>query len=211
MLQINTKEMKNFRDTVAKWHIANFDMADERITKSKTIKSLETLINTNNEVIAKSKNPAEIEKRQAEIVEFQKKITDEKERVAKHIEALEPNIAAGRDLISAEFLRKLENYLDNIYEDDIEEATLKAIANWFMENGAVGVVETDVRKYLRPIGKKMSSAKKACETNRHTTREKGNKLKDAFLGALCDDPTFISLLPVYSWTNKIEQKSKKQK
>lgn len=208
MLQLNTKELKGFRDTLAKWHIADFDSKDEKITKSKTIKSFETLIDTNKTVIEKSKNPSEVAQRTAEIEEWTKKIEAEKIRVKKHIEALEPNFKAGRELINDTLLALFEKYLDDIYNDDVEAELLEAIAQWFINNGAKGVVANDVRKYLRPLGRKGASAKKSCETGRHTTREKGNKLRDAFLGGLCDDPAFISLLPVYSWTNKIEKQAK---
>ena len=209
MLQLNTKELKGFRDTLAKWHIADFDTKDEKITKSKTIKSLETLIETNRTVIEKSTNAAEIAKREAEIKDFEAKIEAEKERVRKHIEAQKPNFEAGRNLISESLLTLFEKYLDDIYNDDTENELVEAIAKWFMEHGAVGVVASDVRKYIRPIGRKGASAKKSCETGKHTTREKGTKLRDAFLGGLCDDPALMSLLPVHSWTNKIEKTSKK--
>ena len=119
------------------------------------------------------------------------------------------NFEKGRNLIGADLLGKFEAYLDDIYNDDAEMELLNAIAQWFISNGAVGVVADDVRKYLRPLGRKGASAKKSCETGMHTTREKGTKLKDAFLGGLCDDPSFMALLPVYSWTNKIEKKAKK--
>lgn len=210
MLQLNTKELKGFRDTLAKWHIADFDSKDEKITKSKTINSLTGLIETNMVVIGKSKDASVIAKREAEIKEYEAKIEEEKARVKKHIDALAPNFKAGRDLISDELVKKLEAYLDDIYNDDVEKELLEAIAKWFISHGAVGVVADDVRKYLRPIGRKSASARKSLETGRHTTREKGNKLRDAFLGGLCDDPAFMSLLPVYSWTNKIEKTGKKK-
>ena len=208
MLQLNAKELKGFRDTLAKWHIADFDSKDEKITKSKTIKSLEGLIETNRTVIEKSKDASVIAKREAEIADYEQKIEEEKARVKKHIEALEPNFKAGRELITDVLLGLFEKYLDDIYNDDVENELVDAIAKWFMDNGAKGVVGNDVRKYLRPLGRKGASAKKSCETGKHTTREKGNKLRDAFLGGLCDDPAFIALLPVYSWTNKIEKKAK---
>ena len=204
--------MKNFRDTVALWHIADFDCKDERITKATVIKSYEGLIQTNKDKIAKltaKKDAAQVKALEAEVKTFEQKIQTEKDRVKAHVDAQAKNFEAGRNLISDEFLAKFEAYLDDIYNDKAEEELLDAIAQWFIKNGAVGVVADDVRKYLRPIGRKGASARKSCETGKHTTREKGNKLRDAFLGGLCDDPAFISLLPKYSWINKIEKKAKK--
>ena len=210
MLQLNAKELKNFRDTLAKWHIADFDSKDEKITKSTRINALKGLIATNQTIIDKSKDKAEIQLRTDEIKEWEKKIEEETARVKKHMEAQAPNFEAGRKLITDELVEKFEAYLDDIYNDEKEAELLQAIADWFIANGATGVVADDVRKYLRPLGRKGASARQSCLTNRHTTREKGVKLKDAFLGALCDDESVISLLPVYSWTNKIENKSKKK-
>lgn len=212
MLQLNTKNLKSFRDTLAKWHIADFDNKDENITKSKRINSLQGLIETNRTLIEKaeiSKDMAEKQKREEEIKAWEVQIEEEKARVKKHIDANVVNLECGRNLISADLLGKFESYLDDIYNDDAELELLNAIAEWFISNGAEGVVADDVRKYLRPLGRKGASAKKSCETNRHTTREKGNKLKDAFLGGLCDDPNLMALLPTHSWTNKIEKKAKK--
>ena len=212
MLQLNTKELKGFRDTIAKWHIADFDCKDERITKATTIKSLQALIDTNEQRISKLKGEENKTKRDAirkESKEFEQKIQSEIDRVKAHVEAQQKNFDAGRALINDDMLGKFEAYLDDIYNDAVETELLEAIAQWFIKNGAVGVVADDVRKYLRPIGRKGASARKSCETGKHTTREKGNKLRDAFLGGLCDDPAFISLLPVYSWNNKIEKKVKK--
>lgn len=221
MLQLNTKELKDFRDTLAKWHIAEFDKKDAQITRQKKIK-------LNNDKIADYKSDIEnlksgkstpigktADERIAEIEELIKGLeaenTDIKKVYEAHAEALDTSFEAGRNLISAELLGKFENYLDHIYEDEPEEELLEAIAQWFITNGAKGVVANDVRKYLRPLGRKGASARNSCQTGKHTTREKGNKLKDAFLGGLCDDKAFTDLLPTYSWTNKIEKKGKKKK
>lgn len=219
MLQLNTKNLKNFRDTVAKWHIADFDKKDAQITRQKKIKlntdkiadyksDIEKLQNGKMQPIGKT-----VEERVAEIETLIANLETENEETksayTKHAESLDDNFESGRKLISDELLKKFEYYLDNIYEDDAEMELLNAIAEWFISNGAEGVVADDVRKYLRPLGRKGASARKSCETNKHTTREKGVKLKDAFLGGLCDDPNFMALLPTHSWTNKIEGKKKK--
>ena len=212
MLQLNTKELKNFRDTMAKWHIADFDCKDERITKASVIRNYQGLIETNEAKIGKLKGPENDVARKdlrAEIKSFEQKIQSEKDRVKTHVDAQAKNFEAGRALVTDGLLEKLEAYLDNIYDDEAEQALLEAVVEFFTKNGAKGVTVDDVKKYIRPIGKKGASARMSCMTGKHTTRDKGNKLKDAFLGALCDDEAFISLLPVYSWTNKIEQKAKK--
>lgn len=212
MLQLNTKELKNFRDTIAKWHIADFDCKDERITKATVIKSYQGLIETNETKIGKLKGPEnEVERKdlRAEIKSFEQKIQSEKDRVKAHVDAQQKNFDAGRALVTDALVEAFEAYLDNIYDDANETALLEAVVAFFTDNGAKGVTVDDVKKYIRPIGRKGASARMSCLSGKHTTREKGNKLKDAFLGGLCDDPAFISLLPVYSWTNKIEKKAKK--
>ena len=213
MLQLNTKELKNFRDTIAKWHIADFDCKDERITKATVIKSYQGLIETNETRIAKLKGPEnEVARKdlRAENKGFEQKIQSEKDRVKAHVDAQATNFEAGRSLVTDALVGKLEAYLDDIYDDTKEDELLQAVVDFFTTNGAKGVVKDDVRKYIRPIGKRGASARQSCLTGKHTTRDKGNKLKDAFLGGLCDDPAFISLLPVYSWTNKIEKKGNKE-
>lgn len=213
MLQMNTKEMKNFRDTIAKWHIADFDCKDERITKATVIKSYTGLIETNETRIKKLSGPENETKRKdlrAEIKTFEQAIQSEKDRVKAHVDAQAKNFEAGRALVTDALVEAFEAYLDDIYDDGKETALLEAIVKFFTDNGAKGVTVDDVKKYIRPIGRKGASARQSCLTGKHTTRDKGNKLKDAFLGALCDDPAFIALLPVYSWTNKIEKKAKKQ-
>ena len=220
MLQLNAKELKDFRENIAKWHIADFDKKDAQITRQRKIKLNEAKIEDYRSEIEKVQNGTmkvisrTIDERIAEIEDMIATLDAENEDAKKvyeaHAESLDVNFEAGRKLVSEKVVTALETYLDDIYNDDAEITLLNTLVEWFTENGAKGVVVDDVRKYIRPIGRKGASAKKSLETGRHTTREKGNKLKDAFLGGLCDDNAFISLLPVYTWTNKIEKKSKKK-
>lgn len=220
MLQLNAKELKSFRENIAKWHIADFDKKDAQITRQRKIKLNEAKIDEYRSDIEKIQAGSikvinkTVDERIAEINDMIAALEAENEDVKKayetHAESLDANFEAGRKLVSEKVVAALEAYLDDIYNDDAEIALLNTLVEWFTENGAKGVIVDDVRKYIRPIGRKGASAKKALETGRHTTREKGNKLKDAFLGGLCDDSAFISLLPVYTWTNKIEKKSKKK-
>ena len=219
MLQLNAKNLKDFRNALAKWHIADFDKKDAQITRQKKIKLNTDKINDYNSDIEKLQNGKmqpinkTVEERVAEIETLIKSLEVENEETTKayenHATSLDANFECGRKLINDDLLEKFGKYLDDIYNDEVELELLNAIAEWFISNGADGVVAEDVRKYLRPLGRKGASAKKSCETNKHTTREKGNKLKDAFLGGLCDDPSLVALLPTHSWTNKIEKKAKK--
>ena len=216
MLNLNAKELKSFRDTLALYHVADFNKADADITKSKYVRQRELIIKSNLESITKidkgeaktvgGKNKAQIE---AQNVELKNEINAKREEIASLKEEYDKDVKNGIALITEDLRSALKAYLENAYKEELENALSDAIAKWFNDNGAKSATALDVKKFVRPLGVIRGSNRTKCMTNNHTRAISGKGLDELFLGIICDEPTVKALLPIKKWENVIEKKTKK--
>ena len=213
-MQLNSKTMKNFRDTLALWHIADFVIADEIMQKNARVKSLRTLIDSNNAMIEKitantntvTKSLSEL---QSEIAEWSAKIDSENATMAEFRKEQEKSIKKGYELITAELLTAIKNYLSDIYNNVYETELLNALVTWFSDNGAKDADAESVRVYIRALGLKKGSARSKCKDGKHNSMQSDNAIRDIFLGAICDEPTMQKVLPIHKFTTVIKEKAEK--
>lgn len=220
MINFNATELKNFRNTLALYHIADFNKADADISKSTFIRSREVIINSNLESIAKideskgkiktigGKSKAEIEKQN---VELRNEINAKKEEISVLKEEYDKDTKEGLALITEDLRTALKNYVNDIYNTAAENALYDAVVEWFKAQGAKSASKIDVEKFVKPLGVVRGSARTKCATNKHTRAVNGKNLDQLFLDIICDEPTVQKLLPIHKWENKIEKKARQKK
>lgn len=218
MMQMNGKEFKVARDTLALWHIADFNKADETITKGKNINNFNSMIETDKGLIVKMReskvntiNGKTENELLAEIADFEARKVAEVERVKKLYAEYTKDIESGRALVTDSLKKAISEYVLNIFDASKETILVAALVDWFTNLGAKGVDEESVKPYMRALGVKRNSARKMCENVKHNGVASDKVLVDTFLGAICDEPTMASLLPIKKWENIIEKKAKADK
>lgn len=215
MMNLNVKTMKNFRDNLALWHIADFVLADELCQKQARVKSLQTLIQSNKDMIDRLEKGdktvlADKDTLVSEIADYESKIKTENEQMTKLREEQTVDLKKGRDLVTTELLDALNEYMADVYSDDVEQKLLDTLVEWFKNNGASDCDVDSVKPYIRAIGVKKASARVKAKTNRHNSAQSKVATIDIFLGAICDEPSMAKLLPIHKWTTIIEKKTSKK-
>lgn len=220
MINLNAKELKNFRDTLALYHIADFKKADADVSKSSYIRSRQVLIDSNAESIAKidaskgqiktigGKSKKQIEEQTAE---FRREIDAKRAEISALKEEYDKDLQKGLALITEDLRAALKGYVTDIYNTQAESALYDAVVAWFKENGATSASKLDIACFIRPLGVVRGSARTKCMTDKHTRSVGGKTLDELFLGIVCDEPTVKKLLPIHKWENVIEKKTRQKK
>lgn len=214
-IQFNVKTGKAFRDALALWHIADFDMADESITKGTRIKSFNTLLESNLKDLEKLEKGEKGVLRTKEEIENESatyilKIKAEKERVAKRNEECKKNMEKAYGLFTESLIKAIREYLENIYSVDKKAIALDEMAKFFVANGFADANSENVLPFIDALGQKKGSARKKAMSNNHNTVGTDKELVTIILGAICDEPNFRKELPLKKWENIIEKKSNKK-
>lgn len=211
-MQLNGKESKKFRDILAQWHIATFKLSDAICKKQKNIKAIQTMIESDNEILEKVLNGESTLKTEqellAEIKMFEEKIEGENTILANLRAEVKEDIAKGRELVDANLLGAITDYLGDIHNDDLEEQLLSVIVDWFKNNGINSADMDNVKPYIRALGQKKASARAMAKTSKHNAIPSKVAMTDIFLGAICDEPSMNKMLPLYKWETIIEKKTK---
>lgn len=202
--QFNATSAKKFRTTLAKWHNATFEIADELLQKNDRVKALRTLVKSNESLIEKlnkgesiigSKTVAEL---QTEINEWASQIVTENAQMAEYRKAQSARFKEAEGLVSK-----------SIYEaycGEGEESYTDAIATFLSDNGVEPCSDT-IGTLILAIGKKSASARQMCKSGKHNTTFSFNQWRKIFLGELCD--MMGDCLPLYKFTYVLVDKRKK--
>lgn len=213
MMQLNTTTMKNFRNSLALWHIADFVIADEVMQKNARVKSYQTLIASNTAMIEKihkgEKSVLKSEKElSAEIDKWESAINAENESIKKFRTEQEKDLKKGYDLVSKELMDAIREYMGNIYDVTKSAELVSALVKWFTDNGAKDADEESVMPYIKALGLKKASARQKCANGTHNAVQSDKAIRDIFLGAICDEPNMKKVLPIHKFVTIIEKKSK---
>jgi len=219
-IQLNAKSAKAFRDTLALWHIADFNKADADVTKSVYIKGRLACIETNENCIAKAEAKGQktygkksIEKLQAEIAQFKADIDAERERVSALKDEYDKDTVKGLDLVTDEVVKAVIERSQDVYSAETLANLQIALSEWFVSNGFADATPENVGLYAVAIsGQMKQSSRGKCKNNTHNkvfTSKDTKAVKNLLLGAICDEPTMKSILPIHKWENVIEKKTKK--
>lgn len=202
--QFNATSAKKFRTTLAKWHNASFEIADELLQKNDRVKALRTLVKSNESLIEKlnkgesiigSKTVAEL---QTEIDGWNAQIATENAQMAEYRSAQSARFKEAEDLVSK-----------SIYEaycGEGEESYTDAIATFLSDNGVEPCSDT-IGALILAIGKKSAPARQMCKSGKHNTTFSFQQWRKIFLGELCD--MMGDCLPLYKFTYVLVDKRKK--
>ena len=219
-IQLNSKSGKTFRDTLALWHIADFNKADADVTKSIYIKGREACIATDEDQIAKAQAKGQktygkksIEKLQAEIAQFKADIDAERERVSALKDEYDKDTIKGLDLVTDEVVKAVIERSQDVYSAETLANLQIALSERFVGNGFSDATPENVGLYAVAIsGQMKQSSRGKCKNNTHNkvfTSKDSKAVKNLLLGAICDEPTMKAILPIHKWENVIEKKTKK--
>lgn len=203
--QFNASSAKNFRATLAKWHNATFEIADELLQKSDRVKALRTLINTDKSLLEKlAKGESIIDKRtpseiQSEIDGYQSKIDHENSAMAEFRKAQADRLSKAEDLVS----KSMYEAYSKSFEDEITYGL--AIAQFLSDNGIEPCDDT-IKVLISAVGKKSASARNMCKSGKHNTVFGFTQWRKIFLGELCD--IMGDTLPLYKFTYVLKDERK---
>lgn len=206
-MQMNAKSGKDFRATLAKWHNADFELAEEILRKSDRVKAIRTLIDSNADLIAKlekgesiigGKSVADL---QNEIATWENQITSENNALAEYKKAQADRYADAHALLSKD--------LYNAYVDYVTNGTVGyicALADFFEQNGLEPAMDS-LNEFVAAVGKKKNSARQKIKTGNHNGAVSYVAWRDIFLGEICD--VMGDALPLYKFTYVLKEKREK--
>ncbi|WP_346961298.1 hypothetical protein [Clostridium sp.] len=203
--QFNATTAKKFRTSLAKWHNANFDIANEVLKKTDRVKALETLVNSNLEVIEginEGKKPLTkktVAELQSEVDTWNNTIQSENDAMAEYRKAQADRLEKGESLISKDLYKEYVNFIEN---NVVDNYTL-AIANFLEDNGVTPCNDT-ITSLIAAIGKRVNSARSMCKSGRHNGVVSFQSWRKLFLGELCD--LMGDALPLYKFTYVLKDK-----
>ena len=203
--QFNASSAKDFRATLAKWHNATFEIADELLQKSDRVKALRTLLNTDKSLLEKlAKGESIIDKRtsseiQSEIDGYQSKIDHENSAMAEFRKAQADRLSKAEDLVS----KSMYEAYSNSFEDEIAYGL--AIGQFLSDNGIEPCDDT-IKVLISAVGKKSASARNMCKSGKHNTVFGFTQWRRIFLGELCD--IMGDTLPLYKFTYVLKDERK---
>ena len=208
-MQYNAKSGKDFRATMAKWHNADFELAEEILRKQDRVNALNTLIGSNNDLIAKLEKGESIignktvEDLRSEIANWEVQKVTENENLAEYRKAQASRYEDARALLSKELHQAYVEYVTNGNRDGY----VLALANFFDENGLEPTMDS-LNEFVASVGKKKNSARQKVKTGNHNGSVSYQAWRDIFLGEICD--VMGDALPLYKFTYVLKEKRAKK-
>ena len=183
-MQFNVKSAKNFRDTLAKWHNADFELAVTLDKKSKTVASYKTMIDTDKDELTKIENGEKTIKAKedllSEIADFESRITHENDIIAELREEQKSRLESAYALLNKDLHKA---YCDYISSGD-NSTYFEELCKFFENNGVEPTVS--VNDFICAIGIRKATTKQKIASEKHTTSMSYTQWRDLFLGFLCD-------------------------
>lgn len=203
----NSKTGKDFRETLAKWHNADFEIAEEILRKSDRVNATRTLIDSNNELIAKLDKGEKIigdktrDDLLSEIATWESQIESENKALAEYKKEQAERYACAYNLLSKDLYKAYVAYVtDNKRDEYVVE-----LATFFDNNGLVPAMGS-LDKFVAAVGKKRNSARQKVKTGKHNGAITYNAWRDIFLGEICD--TMENALPLFKFTYVLKENRK---
>lgn len=183
-MQFNVKSAKNFRDTLAKWHNADFELAVALDKKSKTVASYKTMIDTDKDELTKIENGEKTIKTKeellSEIVDFELRIKAESDTIAELREVQKSRLESAYALLSKDLHKAYCDYITKGMREEYAEELCK----FFENNGVTPTVA--IYDFVASIGIRKATTKQKIASEKHTTSMSYTQWRDLFLGFLCD-------------------------
>ena len=219
------KSAKDGMEVVVGFHESDFGKADAYISRKKRLDAFNTMIETDKVDLEKIKSGdasgvlRSAEDIENEIAEYESKANALNEEVKKVTDEFNKAIAKARKLVTD--CEPLMTAMREYYKDTYAEGALeKLVLAWRVWVSVVilGIENKDdlvdeesiIGQVYNFIGGAKGSNKTKCQTNKHLKYNfKDVELADKALGAFCDDPNVVKVLPKHKWVNKIEISAKK--
>lgn len=216
------KSAKGNMEIISGYHKGDFKKADAYITRSKRLNSLKTMLETNKEDLERIKSGdtsgilgnRTAETIQSEIDDFQSRVDALNEEIKAIADEQNKAIAKARKLVTdcEPFMTAMKEYYKNTYADGALEKLTNAWRLWVsfailnLENKEDVVDEESIiGQVYNFIGGGKNSNSGKCANHTHLKYVfKDVELADKALGAFCDDPNVVKVLPTHKWVNKIE-------
>lgn len=204
-MQFNVKGAKNFRDTLAKWHNADFELAVALDKKSKTVASYKSMIATDKECLEKIANGEKSIKSQAEllaeITDFESRIQAESDIIAELRQVQKDRLESAYALLTKDLHKAYCDYITSGDNSNYAEELCK-----FFENNGVEPTMA-IYDFVCAIGIRKATTKQKIADAKHTTNMAYTQWRDLFLGFLCD--TMADALPIDKFIYKTMEERKK--
>lgn len=203
-MQMNAKSGKNFRTTLAKWHNADFELAEEILRKTDRVNAKKVLIASNEELIAKLEKGESIiggksmEELQAEIDTWNAEIDAENNALAEYRKEQAERYADAHALLSKDLHKAYVGYVTEGKRDEY----VVALANFFADNGLEPTIDS-LNVFVGAVGKKKNSARQKIKTGNHNGAVSYVAWRDVFLGEICD--VMGDALPLYRFTYVLKE------
>lgn len=184
-MQFNVKSAKGFRDTLAKWHNADFELAVALDKKSKTVASYKTMIATDKDIISKIDNGEKTMKTReellSEIADFESRIAHESDVIRELREVQKTRLESAYELLSKDLHKAYVDYIKN----GMREEYVESLCVFFEKNG-LEPTSDGIEVFLACVGKKKATTRNKIASAKHNDAFSYNAWRDIFLGELCD-------------------------
>ena len=193
-MQFNVKGAKDFRDTLAKWHNADFELAVALDKKSKTVTQKKLAIKDCEESIAKIENGTmlasmkTVEDYERDIKCYLVDIENESKTIRELRDVQKKRLESAYGLLNKDLHKA---YCDYITSGD-NSTYLEELCKFFENNGVEPTMS--VNDFICAIGIRKATTKQKIESAKHTTNMTYTQWRDLFLGFLCD--TMGESLPI---------------
>lgn len=206
--QFNVAEAKSFRDTLAVWHVYDFELSDEVAKRNKTISNCKGLIASNLELIEKIQNGEKIigsytvESLTQQNTEFEQKIADARATLQKWADGQKSAVDKATALFSKSLYLAYVGYIN----DGNESAYSDAICEFLSDNGLTPCTDT-VKALVQCVGNNRGTGSTKAETHKHNRAYSEKIWRQIFMGGVCD--IMGSVLPTYKFKNILTREQKK--
>lgn len=185
-MQFNVKSAKGFRDTLAKWHNADFELAVALDVKSANVTTFKAIIKTDEEQITKLENGEKVigktmEELVAEIADFDARIKAESDTIAELREVQKTRLESAYALLNKDLHKAYVGYIT----EEKREEYVDALAQFFTNNGLEPTID-GINAFIACVGKKKATTRKKIASGKHNDAFSYNQWRDIFLGELCD-------------------------
>ena len=202
-VQWNVKSAKGLRDSLAKWHIADFAIADAIITRNKSARGYNAVISGKTlelRKLEKAETPdvAKIKECLSEIANAHVQVEKYNAVITELKKAQEESLKAGTDLVAG---------LYKVYAEGSKEEYTLALANIFRSAGVemtLPVVQSLMVSHV--AGTSTSKVK----TGNHSKAMTKSAFVKAQLSLICDAEGLKGLLPEHKFVNIIVKKAEKK-
>lgn len=208
-VQFNAKEARDFRATMAVWHIFDFECKDYAKKYANIIKGYKDIIKRNTECIEKQNFVTHDEAwYKADSADMQSRIDDARKEFATWKESEMESVQKSEKLFPKSLYKE---YVDSLSESDgawRSSAYTEALADLLEDNGLVPTWDT-LDELYHAVAFRASTGSVSAKTGKHTMALTESAWRKVIMGRLCD--LMGDVLPTYKFQHILAKKAKSAK